>query len=152
VTIKPTGYSFHRILKLWKFKKTNTMFKNSTITNESNVSIITKETSLEGTINTDSNLRIDGKFKGTINSTSKIVIGENGFLDGDVSCEEISVYGRVRGTIKTSLIKVNSGSFVDGNISYENMSVTEGSEIVGILNVLPQKSEFIGIPKKETQE
>jgi len=152
VTIKPTGYSFHRILKLWEFKKTNTMFKNSTITNESNVSIITKETSLEGTINTDSNLRIDGKFKGTINSTSKIVIGENGFLDGDVSCEEISVYGRVRGTIKTSLIKVNSGSFVDGNISYENMSVTEGSEIVGILNVLPQKSEFIGIPKKETQE
>ena len=128
------------------------MFKNSTITNESNVSLITKETSLEGTINTDSNLRIDGKFKGTINSTSKIVVGENGFLDGDVSCEEISVYGRVRGTIKTSLIKVNSGSFVDGNISYENMSVTEGSEIVGILNVLPQKSEFIGIPKKETQE
>ncbi len=128
------------------------MFKNNAITNESNVSLITKETSLEGTINTDSNLRVDGKFKGTINSTSKIVIGENGVLDGNVSCKEISVYGRLKGTIKTSLIKINSGSFVDGNISYENMSVTEGSEIKGVLNVLPQKSEFIGIPKKETQE
>jgi len=128
------------------------MFKNSTITNESNVSLITKETSLEGTINTDDNLRIDGKFKGTINSTSKVVVGENGFLDGDISCKEISVYGRLRGTIKTSLIKVNGGSFVDGNISYENMSITEGSEVVGVLNRLPQKSEFIGIPKKETQE
>jgi len=119
------------------------MFKNNAITNESNVSLITKETSLEGTINTDSNLRVDGKFKGTINSTSKIVIGENGVLDGNVSCKEISVYGRLKGTIKTSLIKI---------ISYENMSVTEGSEIKGVLNVLPQKSEFIGIPKKETQE
>jgi cytoskeletal protein CcmA (bactofilin family) len=128
------------------------MFKNSTITNESNVSLITKETSLEGTINTGSNLRVDGKFKGTINSTSKIVVGENGVLDGNVSCKEISVYGRLKGTVKTSLIKVNGGSFVDGNISYENMSVAEGSEVKGVLNVLPQKSKFIGIPKKESQE
>lgn len=139
-------------LKYGNFKKDKIMFKNNAITNESNVSLITKETSLEGTINTDSNLRVDGKFKGTINSTSKIVIGENGVLDGNVSCKEISVYGRLKGTVKTSLIKVNSGSFVDGNISYENMSVTEGSEIKGVLKVLPQKSEFIGIPKKETKE
>ena len=128
------------------------MFKNNTNTIEESVSLITKGTSFEGTINTDSNIRIDGKFKGTINSTSTVVVGENGVLNGNISCNEISVYGTLKGSVKTSLIKVNTGSFVDGNISYENMSVTEGSEIVGILNVLPQKSEFIGIPKKETQE
>ena len=128
------------------------MFKNNTNTIEESVSLITKGTSFEGTINTDSNIRIDGKFKGTINSTSTVVVGENGVLNGNISCEEISVYGRLKGTIKTSLIKVNSGSFVDANISYENMSVSEGSEVKGILNVLPQKSKFIGLPKKETQE
>jgi len=128
------------------------MFKNNTNTIEESVSLITKWTSFEGTINTDSNIRIDGKFKGTINSTSTVVVGENGVLNGNISCNEISVYGTLKGSVKTSLIKVNSGSFVDANISYENMSVAEGSEVKGILNVIPQKSKFIGLPKKETQE
>jgi len=128
------------------------MFKNNTNTIEESVSLITKGTSFEGTINTDSNIRIDGKFKGTINSTSTVVVGENGVLNGNISCNEISVYGTLKGSVKTSLIKVNSGSFVDANISYENMSVAEGSEVKGILNVIPQKSKFIGLPKKETQE
>jgi len=128
------------------------MFKNNTNTIEESVSLITKGTSFEGTINTDSNIRIDGKFKGTINSTSTVVVGENGVLNGNISCNEISVYGTLKGSVKTSLIKVNTGSFVDANISYENMSVAEGSEVKGILNVIPQKSKFIGLPKKETQE
>ena len=121
------------------------MFKNNNEPPESRVNLITKESYFEGVMNLNSNLRIDGYFKGTINSSSIIVVGELGTLDGNINCDEISVYGKLKGTVLTSLIKINKDSSVDANISYENISIQEGSDVKGLLNVITNKTKPVDV-------
>ncbi len=121
------------------------MFKNNNEPPESRINLITKESYFEGVMNLSSNLRIDGHFKGTINSTSIIVVGELGTLDGNINCDEISVYGKLKGTVLTSLIKINKDSSVDANISYENISIQEGSDGKGLLNVITNKTKPVDV-------
>jgi len=119
-------------------------FKTKQLPEEASLSSISTKTSFDGTIKTDSNLRIDGYFKGNITSTAKIVIGEHGILDGNIACQEISVYGNLKGTVKTYLISANKGSVTDANISYEKLALEEGSIIKGVLTLAEIKTETTG--------
>ena len=43
-----------------------------------------KDTDIEGTLQFKGSFRIDGNFKGKINSDSTLIVGENGKVDADI--------------------------------------------------------------------
>jgi cytoskeletal protein CcmA (bactofilin family) len=64
------------------------------------MNIISKGTNIQGDVICDGDLRIDGEVKGTIRSRSKIMVGPDGYVNGDIECVHAEVLGRVKGTLK----------------------------------------------------
>ena len=61
---------------------------------ESNkIDIIEKTTKIVGDITSQADFRIDGNVEGTINTTGKVVVGEEGIVSGKVTCSNSDIAG-----------------------------------------------------------
>ena len=96
--------------------------------NEENVpasaSMIGAGTTLKGDITSSGDIRIDGTLKGNIIGSSKVIIGANGVVEGDISGQQADIMGKVSGSIKVKdLLQLKNGSSVEGNISAGKLQV-----------------------------
>ena len=92
-------------------------------------------TSITGDITADSDIRIDGKLKGTLECAAKVVIGPTGSVDGEVRCENAVIEGRFKGSlIVNQLLQVKENAEVNGNISTDKIIVQSGA----VFNVVCQ--------------
>ena len=96
------------------------------------------ETKLAGLIDMDSefkgdltfkgSFRIEGHFKGTINSDSLLVIGERGKVEADVKVGQLVINGEIRGTLQaTEKIEIHNKGRVFGTILSPTLLVEEGA-------------------------
>jgi cytoskeletal protein CcmA (bactofilin family) len=100
------------------------MFKNKTAsemttekTNGNGATLISAGTELKGDIVSNSDLRIDGTIIGNVTSTSKIIIGATGIVQGHVTGNQADVVGKVSGNIKTKdLLQLRGDCAVKGNV------------------------------------
>lgn len=63
---------------------------------------INQDCIITGTINSITDIRIDGFVNGNVLSQAKIVIGPTGKVTGDIQCEDLTVEGIVEGNISVS--------------------------------------------------
>lgn len=93
---------------------------------------VVEGSSVEGDLICESNLRIDGTVKGTVRTQARLVIGVNGYVEGDVLCKEGDVEGKVSGSLEASeLIALKSTSRIDGDINTKKLSIEEGAVFTG---------------------
>jgi len=96
------------------------------------------ETKLAGLIDMDSefngdltfkgSFRIEGHFKGTINSDSLLVIGERGKVEADVKVGQLIINGEVRGALQaTEKVEIHNKGRVFGTIMSPTLLVEEGA-------------------------
>jgi len=79
--------------------------------------LVSAGTTLKGDISSNSDLRIDGTIIGNINSSSKIVIGASGVVEGDITGNQADIVGKVSGNIKTKdLLQLRGDCVVNGNV------------------------------------
>jgi cytoskeletal protein CcmA (bactofilin family) len=94
---------------------------------QSNNSLV-NGTRIEGSIFTESDIRIDGKVVGTINSKGKVIIGSTGQIDGNIQCKNAVIEGRFNGTlIVTELLQVKESAIVEGDVNTAKLLVHAGS-------------------------
>lgn len=86
--------------------------------------VIAKGTLIQGDVISDGDLRIDGEVKGTIRSRSKVMVGPDGLVDGDVECVHAEVLGRVKGSLK-----VQDHLYLRGNARMEGDVLTTHFEM-----------------------
>ncbi|MBX7140004.1 MAG: polymer-forming cytoskeletal protein [Chitinophagales bacterium] len=100
--------------------------------NQSAINIIGAGTVIEGEIKTDSDIRIDGKVKGTITSKAKIVVGNTGIVDGDLNGDTADVSGKVFGKVEvTDLLFLKSSGYLEGDIITGKLVVEAGARFTG---------------------
>lgn len=98
------------------------------------VNRISSGTVVQGDIVSETDLRIDGIVTGNIVSKSKVIVGVNGELVGDLDCKEAAIEGKVKGNILIGeLLRLNSSSRVEGEIKYKKIIIEEGAVIIGNL-------------------
>ena len=79
--------------------------------------LISAGTTLKGDISSNSDLRIDGTICGNINSTSKIIVGTTGVVEGDITGNQADIVGKVSGNIKTKdLLQLRGDCVINGNL------------------------------------
>lgn len=99
---------------------------------QSVVNIIGAGTVIEGEIKTDSDIRIDGKVKGTITSKAKIVVGNTGIVDGDLNGDTADISGKVFGKVDvTDLLFLKSSGYLEGDIITGKLVVEAGARFTG---------------------
>lgn len=93
---------------------------------------IVEGTEIKGTFNSDSNMRVDGKIDGSIDITGKLVLGVNGYIEGDIICENAEIEGTFKGNIKVrSFLSLKSTAKIYGDIYTQKISVEPGALFTG---------------------
>lgn len=96
--------------------------------------VISPGSKIEGSIETDGNLIIDGSVTGTIKCGSLEIMG-NGNVDADVEAETASVAGNFAGEmVCTGKLTFFRTGKVKGNVSYGTLSIESGGLLNGNLS------------------
>jgi cytoskeletal protein CcmA (bactofilin family) len=95
-------------------------------------SIIAPGTCFTGNISSTSDLRIDGTIEGNVQSQSKVVIGKDGHVKGDITGVQVDVMGHVSGNVfATEGIILRSKARVQGHINTSSLEVERGALLDG---------------------
>ena len=93
-------------------------------------------TNVEGTIQSQSDIRVDGTIRGTLTCSAKVIIGPNGFIDGEIKCRNAVVEGKFQGNLKVQeLLNIRETAVVSGEVSYGKLIVQSGAVINGSYKV-----------------
>jgi len=89
-------------------------------------------TVLEGKIKTPGSIRIDGRVIGEIAAAQSIAIGPSGDLEGNMSAKNITIGGRIRGTVLAQeKLVLESRATVRGDIRAAKLVIDEGAVFDG---------------------
>lgn len=89
-------------------------------------------TSVEGTITSKSDIRVDGTIKGTLTCDAKVIIGPTGFIEGEIRCENAVIEGRFEGVLLVKeLLNIRESARVSGEVDYGKLIVASGAIITG---------------------
>jgi len=87
-----------------------------------------KETEIKGDLTFKGSFRIDGRFKGKIDSDSMLTIGESGKVEADIKIGYIVIEGEIKGTVQASeKVEVHSNGRVIGTIISPKLIIEEGA-------------------------
>ena len=94
--------------------------------------LISAGTTVKGDISSNSDLRIDGTISGNINSTSKIIVGATGVVEGDITGNQADVVGKVSGNIRTKdLLQLRGDCVINGNLFAGKLQVEPTAKFNG---------------------
>ena len=83
----------------------------------SNINIIGNGTTINGDIDCDGDIRIDGQVNGLVSTKAKIVVGPEGEIVGDLICNSADILGKVTGIIKVEeLLFLKGSALIKGDI------------------------------------
>ena len=102
--------------------------------------IIGSGTSLKGDITSSGDLRIDGTLVGNIICSSKVIIGANGVVEGDISGQQADIMGKVSGTIKVKeLLQLKSNCLVNGNLYSAKLQIEPAASFNGQCHMIQEQ-------------
>jgi cytoskeletal protein CcmA (bactofilin family) len=100
------------------------------ISNSSNT--IGKGTFLEGNVETYGNIRIEGKVVGNIKSKSKVALGPQSHVQGNILAQNADIEGEVKGKLEiTELLVLKATAVINGDIVTGKMVVEPGAVFNG---------------------
>lgn len=100
------------------------------------VNMISEGTSIQGEIQSNGDIRIDGKLSGMVFSKSKVVIGASGEVEGDIRCQSADVLGKISGTIEVKeILYLKSSSNIQGDITTNKLVVESGAIFNGLCSM-----------------
>ena len=107
-------------------------------------------TLIEGNINSEGDVRIEGTVNGNIKVKGKVIIGNTGKVTGDINCSFCDISGTVSGklTISNSLTLKSSASYT-GEISTKKLIIEPGAVFNGSCKMSETKhAETFKVEKK----
>ena len=87
---------------------------------------------LEGTLELAGTFRIDGEVKGTVRCKERLIVGENGRLEGEIECTIVSVAGKINGKLSGSnRVEILPSGVVEGEVHTPCLVIEAGGVLEG---------------------
>ncbi len=110
-----------------------------------------KETEFKGDLRFKGSFRIDGRFKGKIDSESILIIGDHGRVDADVKVGYLIISGEIKGNIQArEKVEIHTNGRVIGTIVTPKLIVEEGAYLEANCQTTDKAPQII--PEKKIQE
>lgn len=107
------------------------MAKNNDV-DASAINIIRTGTEITGDITCKGDIRIDGKLFGNLKSEGKVVVGDNGYIEGAVNCLNATISGTLKVTIAVKeLLTLKATSNLIGEITTNKLQIEPGANFSG---------------------
>jgi len=109
-------------------KKTSNSDANKPMPSGQLTNSVVLDTFIEGSVSTNHDIRVDGSIKGILVSKGKVIIGENGKIEGEIKCENAIIEGVFSGIIRVEqLLVVLATARIDGDVYTEKLQVEPGA-------------------------
>lgn len=123
---------------------------------EENVTHLTTDVEIKGTIKFDKVMKIDGKFEGEmITNEGELVVGKAGIVKANVKVKNAIIAGRVDGNIIAfEKVELKQKAQLIGDLQARTLIIEEGVVFVGKCNVNPEgfKEESQGLREEKKEE
>ena len=94
------------------------------------------------------NLKISGRFEGTLDTRGTLTISETGFVDAHINGENIIIAGKVKGDIVAKkMLVLMPTAILSGNISTPKLNIVEGATFQGKCQMLDDLMDVDGLSK-----
>jgi cytoskeletal protein CcmA (bactofilin family) len=113
---------------------------------------ISKEMVITGSVHADAPGQIAGIIKGDVSVNQKLVILKEGIILGNVSAEELLVYGKIEGDVKRcNKLMVQAGAVIKGDITTQEIHTEKDAIIEGLISKAghPPPTKKRELPKKK---
>ncbi len=84
-------------------------------------------------------IRIEGKIIGNVNVDAGVVLGEKGFIKGNIKSQSVIIYGTVNGDVRSTHLEIKKTGHVNGEITTDSLEIELGAQYNGKLNMQPQQ-------------
>ena len=93
-------------------------------------------TKITGDISSDSCVRVDGEILGNLNCKSRLILGKEGCIEGNIQVVEAEVNGRVIGNVYVAeLLILSNTSIINGDVRAERIVIEDGAQISGKIEI-----------------
>lgn len=104
-------------------------------------SLIDADTQIDGDLNFQGGLRIDGRVTGNVtqlgDKPSTLVLSEDAFVQGEIHVSHAVINGTVIGPIHSSeYLELQAQAKVSGAVSYKNIEIQIGASVDGMVHHL----------------
>jgi cytoskeletal protein CcmA (bactofilin family) len=100
------------------------------------INSLVKGTHVEGSVSSESDIRVDGTIKGTLNCKAKVIIGVTGSIEGEIKCQNAVIEGRFKGNIHVSeLLMIRETAEIIGDIYTSKLTVNSGASFNGSIKM-----------------
>lgn len=87
-----------------------------------------RDSEFNGELSFRGSFRIDGNFKGKINSETLLVVGDTGRVEAEIKAGQVVVNGEVKGSIQANeLVEIHGKGRVIGTIHTPRIIVEDGA-------------------------
>lgn len=94
--------------------------------------VISKDVTLQGTVQASGVLRIDGKIEGRIDTQGDVIVGKDGVVIAQVSAKNVVVAGQLQGDVDVSgRLQILPGGKLFGDAKVSVLVVEEGAIFKG---------------------
>ena len=98
--------------------------------------VIGAQSDIEGKFTSSGNVRMDGKFSGTLEISGNILVGETAEILADINANNISIAGTVRGNVTGNKVQLLRTGRIWGDISASALTTEEGAFIDGKITMM----------------
>lgn len=111
------------------------------------VSVIDQHTTLQGTITTDRDLRIEGRVSGAIICDGVLTISGGAEVDAEIDAADIIVSGTMSGKVRCrGRLEIRASGTVRGDVSTGSLIIVEGARYEGQIAMEPQSGAVAELP------
>ncbi len=96
---------------------------------------------VEGDVETDGTLRVDGNMRGNVRRADVVVVATGATITGSVSAREVIIGGMITGNVTAvERIELRESGSVAGDIEAAAINIQEGGKVDGRMSIHPVSS------------
>lgn len=104
------------------------------------VSHISAGAFIKGDFTCPSDIRVDGKIEGKIQSSGRIVVGESAEIKGTIICDMLDFWGKLDGDAYVrDTLSLKNGASIKGNLNVRKLQVEIGASINGACHMIAEE-------------
>lgn len=94
------------------------------------VSCISSGMTIVGRLVGDGAVKVFGRMEGELQASS-VQISEGGHMEGNIVAQDVTIGGRVKGTIHADRVKLNGTAVVEGDVFHHSLVIEENARFEG---------------------
>ena len=113
-----------------------------------NMTNLTTDVDIKGTIKFDKIMKIEGKFEGElVTNEGELIVGKTGAVKANVKVKNATIEGRLDGNVSAAeKVELKQKAHLIGDLQARTLVIEEGVVFVGQCNVNPEGTK----PEKQT--